>query len=134
MFCTCLHICVFVLVYTLNFTFSALCSGTRPTQEVGQCSAVFDWQHFFSKGGSSALTLSFTASLGLFFSVPVPSFTRSFALYSGSQCRTMEGIRLTTGFSFFSPPVTLTELCVFFLKVCEKRVIVWPVIPHQCKC
>lgn len=53
-----MHLFVFALHYTsvaFRFSLALLRSGMRPTQEVGQRSASFDWQHFFGRAGSSAI-------------------------------------------------------------------------------
>ena len=69
------YLCLCVQELALNFIFAVLCSGTRPTQEVEQCSTAFDWQHFFGEAGSSAIDFVFQHKSGLCLLVPVPSFT-----------------------------------------------------------
>lgn len=135
--CAYASICVFGLVYTsVEFIFAALCSGMGPTQEVGQCSASFDWQHFFGEAGSSAIDSVFhkRVCLSFFFLVPLPSFTcfplLSVLSLSAAQQRALESQQTPP-----SPPatVTLTKASVL-MKVCKKRNDHWSLIPHLCMC
>lgn len=107
----CVHICVSGPAYTSvgsGFTFAVPSSGSRPEQEVGQRSASFDWQHFFGEAGSSAVDSAFDDEPGLFFfffllavfHIPPPP---PLAFCSASQGGTMEGIKITKEFFFFSP-------------------------------
>lgn len=73
----CASICVFFLVCTSvgsECTFAALCSGTGPAQDVGRCSASFDWQHFFGEAGSSGIDSVFHNESAAFFFFPSSSF------------------------------------------------------------
>jgi len=53
---------------SVGFGFAALCSGARPTQEVGQRSASFDWRRFLGEAGSRAIHSRLSRLLWSFFS------------------------------------------------------------------